>query len=93
MIVFYSDDYVACRHAFDTTRKSARIAESLRLRPIQNVIIKAPEPLTEMQLQLAHSQAYIHAVRLMQSRPALAGIIRQGRAIFQVWPVPAIVFR
>ena len=68
MIVFYSDDYVACRHAFDTTRKSARIAESLRLRPIQNVIIKAPEPLTEMQLQLAHSQAYIHAVRTGQPR-------------------------
>lgn len=68
MIVFYSDDYVACRHAFDTTRKSARIAESLRMRPIENVVIQAPEPLTEMQLQLAHSQDYIEAVRTGRPR-------------------------
>lgn len=68
MILFYSDDYVACEHAFDTTRKSARIAESLRLRPVPNVTVSPPGPLSQMQLQLAHSQKYIEAVRTGQPR-------------------------
>lgn len=68
MILFYSDNYVACGHAFDTTRKSAQIAESLRLKPIPNVTLQAPEPLTQMQLELAHSREYMDAVRTGQPR-------------------------
>lgn len=68
MKVYYSRDYVACAEAFDTTRKSAAIAESLQKRPIEGVSIESPEPLTVSQLQLAHSTDYIEAVRTGRPR-------------------------
>src|SRR5688572_10500928 len=63
MQVFYSEDYVAAKYAFDTTRKSRRIAESLRARPIEGVDLVEPPPLTVEGLCEAHDPAYVNAVR------------------------------
>lgn len=63
MKLFYSAEYVLGKHAFDTTRKSGWIAESLQERPIANVEIVVPEPLDEGLLATVHDSAYIEAVR------------------------------
>lgn len=62
MKVFYSDDYVAAGHSFDTTRKARWIAESLSADPIAGVEVVAPEPLTRKHLLEVHDAAYIDAV-------------------------------
>jgi len=61
--VFYSPDYVLADHAFDTTRKAAWIADSLRERPIAGVRLIEPEALTAEQLAEVHDFAYVEAVR------------------------------
>src|SRR5512134_2855860 len=47
LVIYYSDAYTAAAYGFDTTRKSAWIAESLVERPIAGVEIAEPELLTE----------------------------------------------
>lgn len=69
LVVFYSPDYVAPAYAFDTTRKAAAIAASLEHRPIANVRIAAPDPLTEEQIARVHAPEYVHAVRTGDPRP------------------------
>lgn len=44
MRVYYSKDYTRAGHSFDTTRKAAWVAESLRSEPIACVELVAPEP-------------------------------------------------
>ena len=63
MIVYYSPDYVASTHAFDTTRKAADIMKSLITDPVPGVRIQPPPLLTRHQLELAHAAKYIDAVR------------------------------
>lgn len=63
MKLFYSDDYVASKHAFDTTRKSQLIARSLQHRPIEGIEIVAPRPVTVDQLLMVHTRDYVEAVR------------------------------
>lgn len=63
MKLYYSDDYTASAHAFDTTRKSAEVARSLMDRPIPGVEIVAPDPVTANQLGIVHDREYIGAVR------------------------------
>src|SRR6188768_1622480 len=63
LIVFYSADYVAAAYAFDTTRKSAAIAESLEEDPIANVRVEAPTALTADQIARVHAPEYVDAVR------------------------------
>ncbi len=63
MKLFYSQSYVAAAHAFDTTRKSAEIAQSLVERPIAGVEVIAPPPLTFDDLVRVHDPAYVEAVR------------------------------
>jgi acetoin utilization deacetylase AcuC-like enzyme len=68
MKVFYSDDYVGSGHAFDTTRKSRWIADSLAAHPVRDVGVLAPAPLTRETLSLAHSRRYIDAVQSGEPR-------------------------
>lgn len=63
MRCYYSDDFVAAAHAFDTTRKAKWIADSLREQPIADVELVAPEPITDKQLRAVHDPAYIEAIR------------------------------
>jgi acetoin utilization deacetylase AcuC-like enzyme len=68
MRLFYSPAYVLAGYAFDTTRKSGWIAESLSQEPIPGVRIEAPLPLTAAEVEAIHDPAYIAAVRTGQPR-------------------------
>lgn len=59
--VFYS-------HAFDTTRKAAWIAESLREWPLPGIVLEAPAPLSEPDLVQVHDPEYVAALRPGQPR-------------------------
>lgn len=63
MHVFYSANYVASSHDFDTTRKAEWIASSLECAPIAGVELVAPPPLSEELLARIHDAAYVRAVR------------------------------
>ncbi len=66
--VCYSPAYVGAAHAFETTRKAAWVADSLATRPIPGVGLIGNPSLTAAQLAVAHSVAYINAVRTGQPR-------------------------
>ena len=68
--LFYSDEYVAAGHSFDTTRKSKWIADSLQTAPIRGVEIVAPGPLTRDALTRVHSRKYVDAVATGEPRDA-----------------------
>ena len=68
MKVFYSAEYVGAAHSFDTTRKSAWIAESLRHDPIPGVELVRPRSLTDAQIADVHDLDYIDAVATGESR-------------------------
>ena len=63
MKVFYSADYIAAAQAFDTTRKSGWIVESLATNPVAGVEIVAPAPLTFNEIASVHDAAYVKSVR------------------------------
>ncbi len=63
MKLFYSPDYVAAAHAFDTTRKSAEIAKSLLAKPIAGVEMAEPKPLSADFISTVHKPEYVEAVR------------------------------
>lgn len=67
--VFYSPEYVAAGHAFDTTRKAAAIAASLERDPIAGVRLAAPEPLTAEQIARVHAPEYVAAVQTGHPAP------------------------
>ena len=65
MKTFYNTDYTASKYAFDTTRKSGAIVESLTERPIAGLNITDPREYCEdalRHLPSVHSQKYIDAV-------------------------------
>ncbi len=62
MELFYSDDYVASDHEFDTTRKARWIAEALVESPIPGVELVEPASLTREQILQVHSREYVDAV-------------------------------
>lgn len=62
MKVYYSPSYADARFAFDTTRKGAWVAESLRDTPIAAVELTAPEPVTVEEAARTHAPAYVRAV-------------------------------
>jgi len=68
MRVFWGPAYCAAGHAFDTTRKSAWIAESLAARPIAGVTLEEPEPLDVERLLAVHERTYVDAVRSGEPR-------------------------
>jgi acetoin utilization deacetylase AcuC-like enzyme len=63
MKIFYSDDYIAASQAFDTTRKSGWIANSLRERPISSIELVAPTLLSAIELSQVHDPDYVKAVQ------------------------------
>jgi acetoin utilization deacetylase AcuC-like enzyme len=66
--VFYSPAYTLAGHAFDTTRKAAWVADSLRDRPIPGVRLAEPGPLTGEQVAQVHDPKYVEAVRTGEPR-------------------------
>lgn len=83
--VSYTPAYVGAAHAFETTRKAAWVADSLKSRPISGIDLVANASLTQPQLQRAHDAGYIRAVRTGEPR-ALAQ--SQGFAWDpQLWPM------
>lgn len=68
MQLFFSPRYVLAAHAFDTTRKAAWVAESLRQAPIAGVAIVPPVPLTADEVTAVHAPAYVDAVRMGEPR-------------------------
>jgi acetoin utilization deacetylase AcuC-like enzyme len=66
--VCYSPAYVGAAHAFETTRKSAWVAESLAQRPIPGIELVGNLPLAPALLARAHAPAYIQAVRTGRPR-------------------------
>lgn len=83
--VCYSPAYVGAAHAFETTRKAAWVANSLTTHPIPGLGLVGNPSLTAAHLAVAHSAAYINAVRTGQPR-ALAE--SQGFAWDpQLWPM------
>ncbi len=63
MKVLYSDAFVAAGEDFDTTRKAAWVAESLRARPVPGADLVEPAPLDAEQLETVHAPDYVRAVR------------------------------
>ena len=83
--VCYSPAYVGAAHAFETTRKSAWVAQSLQVRPIEGLSLVGNAALTASLLAAAHSPAYINAVRTGQPRELAQS---QGFAWDpQLWPM------
>lgn len=68
MKVFYSDAFVAAGEDFDTTRKAAWVAESLRARPVPGTYLVEPAPLDAEQLETVHAPDYVRAVRTGEPR-------------------------
>jgi acetoin utilization deacetylase AcuC-like enzyme len=66
--VYFSPAYTLAGHAFDTTRKAAWVADSLRERPMDAVQLVEPRPLTTPELSRVHDRRYVDAVRT--GRPA-----------------------
>lgn len=66
MKIFYNDDYTSSSYAFDTTRKSAAIAERLTKTQGDNITIVDPSyayEATEDMINLVHRTGYILAVK------------------------------
>ncbi len=66
--IYYSSDYTLAGHSFDTTRKAAWVADSLRDDPIRGVSFVEPTPLTKEQLLAVHWQDYVEAVETGEPR-------------------------
>lgn len=60
--VFVSEAYTLAGPSFDTTRKAAWVAASLREHPIDGVALEAPEAATADQLATIHDRAYVDAL-------------------------------
>ena len=63
MNVYYSPAYAGSAYAFETTRKSKWVADSLLESPIANITLCAPQPLTLEQVCLVHEPAYVSAIQ------------------------------
>lgn len=66
MLIHFNQDFVASKYAFDTTRKSDRIALSLINDPIENADLADPgscDAATESTVRAIHESRYVDAVR------------------------------
>ena len=66
--VFYSPDYAGSGYAFETTRKSKWVADSLSADPIARLKLVAPRPLSWEQITQVHDPAYVRAVQTGEPR-------------------------
>ena len=62
MNVYFSPAYVGAAYAFETTRKSMWVADSLSIAPIDGIKLCAPQSLTSEQLCQAHAPEYVQAI-------------------------------
>lgn len=65
MNTYFNDDYTACGHESDTTRKSRHIVDSIVERPIPGVVIADPSfvyDITTDAIRAVHSDTYVSAV-------------------------------
>ncbi|MFM1801885.1 MAG: Rhodococcus phage [Planctomycetota bacterium] len=60
MKVYYCDEYISAGHAWDTTRKAAKVAALLKTEP--NISLERPTPLNRQQLTQVHDEKYVDAV-------------------------------
>lgn len=60
--IFFSPSYVGSSYAFDTTRKSKWVADSLITKPIDGLVLQMPQPLTRQQIIDVHDPNYVLAV-------------------------------
>ncbi|MBP7134089.1 hypothetical protein KBA73_02630 [Patescibacteria group bacterium] len=63
MKVFYSPKFVAGAFGFETTRKAAWVADSLRMVPIEGVVLVEPELVSESLLLRVHHAEYVQAIK------------------------------
>lgn len=63
MNVYFSPAYHGAAYAFETTRKSKWVADSLTTQPIAGVSLVAPAPLSYEQLIQVHDESYVRAVQ------------------------------
>ena len=68
MKIWYSPSYVGAAHAFDTTRKSKMIADSLVEMPIVGVQLVEPQPLSFDEVARVHDATYVRAVETGEPR-------------------------
>lgn len=68
MKLFYSPDYIAAGHQFDTTRKAGWVADSIHARPIAGVEIARPHAATVGELRTIHDFEYVTAVKTGEHR-------------------------
>ena len=68
MKLFYSPQFVGSSYAFDTTRKSRWIAESLAERPIAGINLVEPESLNGDVVAKSHDMRYVLAVETGEPR-------------------------
>ncbi len=83
--LFYSSDYVASVHGYDTTRKAAWIVGSLHVHPVPGVTLLAPASLPDGLLERVHDTAYIESIRTGRPR-----VLAQSQDFIwdpQLWPM------
>jgi acetoin utilization deacetylase AcuC-like enzyme len=66
--IFFSPSFVGSGYAFDTTRKSKWVADSLNSQPISGLALRVPQPLTHQQVIEAHDPNYVLAVETGKPR-------------------------
>jgi acetoin utilization deacetylase AcuC-like enzyme len=66
--VYFSLDFVGAGHAFDTTRKSRWIADSLIRAPIPGIELVVPTPVTRELLAQVHESDYVRSVETGEPR-------------------------
>ncbi|MBJ7363022.1 MAG: hypothetical protein JHD36_09805 [Ilumatobacteraceae bacterium] len=66
MKLFYNDDYVAAKYAYDTTRKAKHIRQSLSDDPVDNLEIWDPLHFVERSLEVIakiHDEPYVDSIK------------------------------
>jgi len=66
--VYFSREYVSAGHSFETTRKSAWVADSLERSPLSRIELVQPTPLTGRQVTEVHDVEYVRAVKKGEPR-------------------------
>jgi acetoin utilization deacetylase AcuC-like enzyme len=61
--VYFSPAYAGAGFAFETTRKSKWVADSLGVEPIAHVAVRSPQALTAEQLAISHGNNYVRAIQ------------------------------
>jgi acetoin utilization deacetylase AcuC-like enzyme len=61
--LYYSDQFVMSKDSFDTTRKAAWVADSLRKDPVDGIAVTVPHPARLEDAARIHSPAYLNALR------------------------------